>query len=103
MMLPEDGMIPGEVVGLAGPGSFGKTTLFNIIGCIFEPDGGRMALDGEAIHDGQWLNKNLRRLRLTQIGFVFHFHHLIPFRSVHGNKMFDRLERIIRLRDGGID
>lgn len=70
---------PGEVVGLLGPSGSGKSTLLNIIGCILEPSGGRMALDGEPIYDGRWLSKDLRRLRLTKIGFIFQFHNLIPF------------------------
>ena len=70
---------PGEVVGLLGPSGSGKSTLLNIIGCILEPTGGRMALDGEPVYDGQWLSKGLRRLRLTKIGFIFQFHNLIPF------------------------
>lgn len=76
---------PGEVVGLLGPSGSGKSTLLNIIGCILEPTGGRMALDGEAIYDGHWLSKDLRRLRLTKIGFIFQFHNLIPFLTAQEN------------------
>lgn len=76
---------PGEVVGLLGPSGSGKSTLLNIIGCILEPSGGRMLLDGETIYDGRWLKKDLRQLRLTKIGFVFQFHNLIPFLSALEN------------------
>jgi putative ABC transport system ATP-binding protein len=72
---------PGEVVGLLGPSGSGKSTLLNIIGCILEPSGGRMSIDGEAIYDGRWLSRDLRRLRLTRIGFIFQFHNLIHFLS----------------------
>jgi putative ABC transport system ATP-binding protein len=76
---------PGEVVGLLGPSGSGKSTLLNIIGCILEPSGGGMRLDGEIIYDGRWLRKDLRRLRLTKIGFIFQFHNLIPFLSAREN------------------
>jgi putative ABC transport system ATP-binding protein len=76
---------PGEVVGLLGPSGSGKSTLLNIIGCILEPTSGLMRLGGEAIFDGTWLKKDLRRLRLTKIGFIFQFHNLIPFLSALEN------------------
>ncbi len=70
---------PGEVVGLLGPSGSGKTTLLNVIGCILEPSGGRITLDGETVYDGRWLRADLRRLRLEKIGFIFQFHNLLPF------------------------
>jgi putative ABC transport system ATP-binding protein len=76
---------PGEVVGLLGPSGSGKSTLLNIIGCILEPSGGRMALDGEPVYNGRWLSRDLRRLRLMSIGFIFQFHNLIPFLTAQEN------------------
>jgi putative ABC transport system ATP-binding protein len=70
---------PGEVVGLLGPSGSGKSTLLNVIGCVAEPSGGRMLLDGEVIYDGRWTGGDLRRLRLDKIGFIFQFHNLLPF------------------------
>ncbi|MEO3429261.1 ABC transporter ATP-binding protein [Pelagibius sp. CAU 1746] len=70
---------PGEVVALLGPSGSGKTTLLNVIGCILEPNRGRMALDGETVYDGRWLRSDLRRLRLEKVGFIFQFHNLLPF------------------------
>lgn len=72
---------PGEVVGLLGPSGSGKSTLLNVIGCIVEPSAGRMVLDGELVYDGRWLRRDLRRLRLEKIGFIFQFHNLLPFLS----------------------
>jgi putative ABC transport system ATP-binding protein len=69
----------GQVVGLRGPSGSGKTTVLNIIGCILEPSSGRVRLEGELIHDGKWLRKDLRRLRLEKIGFIFQQHNLLPF------------------------
>ncbi|MDR3531140.1 MAG: ABC transporter ATP-binding protein [Rhodopila sp.] len=69
----------GETVGLLGPSGCGKTTLLNVIGCVTEPSGGWMRLDGEEVYDGQWLRHDLRRLRLEKIGFIFQTHNLLPF------------------------
>jgi len=69
----------GEVVGLLGPSGSGKSTLLNVIGCIVEPNEGWMRLDGEVVYDGQWQRRDLRRLRLEKIGFIFQFHNLLPF------------------------
>lgn len=76
---------PGEVVGLLGPSGSGKSTLLNIIGCILEPSSGRMELDGQLVYDGGWRQKDLRRLRLDSIGFIFQFHNLLPFLNAAEN------------------
>jgi putative ABC transport system ATP-binding protein len=75
----------GEVVALLGPSGSGKTTLLNIIGCIIDPSGGRVTLDGELVYDNRWLRGDLRRLRLDKIGFIFQFHNLLPFLNARDN------------------
>lgn len=75
----------GEVVALLGPSGSGKTTLLNIIGCILAPSAGRVALDGEPVFDGGWLRRDLRRLRLDKIGFIFQSHNLLPFLTAQEN------------------
>jgi putative ABC transport system ATP-binding protein len=75
----------GEVVALLGPSGSGKTTLLNIIGCILAPNAGRVALDGEPVFDGGWLRRDLRRLRLDKIGFIFQAHNLLPFLTAEEN------------------
>ncbi|WP_119420985.1 ABC transporter ATP-binding protein [Desertibaculum subflavum] len=75
----------GEVVGLLGPSGSGKSTLLNVIGAIVEPNQGWMRLDGEMIYDGQWLRRDLRRLRLEKIGFIFQTHNLLPFLDATDN------------------
>ncbi len=69
----------GEVVGLLGPSGSGKTTLLNVIGCVIEPTEGRVSLDGELVYDRRWLRRDLRRVRLEKIGFIFQVHNLLPF------------------------
>jgi putative ABC transport system ATP-binding protein len=79
-------VFPRQVVALLGPSGSGKTTLLNIIGCILDPSSGSMQLDGELVlDDGQWQRRDLRRLRLDKIGFIFQFHNLIPFLDATDN------------------
>jgi len=76
---------PGTVVGLRGPSGSGKTTLLNVIGCILEPNSGKLTLNGEKVYDGRWLRHDLRRLRLEKIGFIFQSHNLLPFLNAWEN------------------
>lgn len=69
----------GGVVGLLGPSGSGKSTLLNVVGCIVEPNEGWIRLDGEVVYDNQWQRRDLRRLRLEKIGFIFQTHNLLPF------------------------
>ena len=55
---------PGSIVALVGPSGSGKTTLTNLIPRLYEPNAGRLLLDG---HDLQTLD--LKFLR-QQIGIV---------------------------------
>lgn len=75
----------GEMVGLRGPSGSGKSTLLNVIGCVSEPSAGRMRLDGDLVYDGRWLRRDLRRLRLMKIGFIFQTHNLLPFLTATEN------------------
>jgi putative ABC transport system ATP-binding protein len=75
----------GTVVGLRGPSGSGKSTLLNVIGCILEADSGRMTLNGELVYDQKWLRRDLRRLRLEKIGFIFQAHNLLPFLNAWEN------------------
>lgn len=80
-------IFPEQVIGLLGPSGSGKSTLLNVIGCILEPNCGKMQLDGEAVYDEGWLRSNLRQLRLEKIGFIFQAHNLMPFLSAIDNVM----------------
>jgi putative ABC transport system ATP-binding protein len=75
----------GEVVGLLGPSGSGKSTLLNVIGAIIDPNEGWMRLDGEVVYDNHWLRRDLRRMRLEKIGFIFQFHNLLPFLDATDN------------------
>lgn len=75
----------GDVVGLLGPSGSGKTTLLNVIGAIIDPNEGWMRLDGEVVYDNRWLRRDLRRMRLEKIGFIFQNHNLLSFLNAIDN------------------
>ena len=52
---------PGEVVGIVGPTGSGKTTLANLMVRFYDPDSGRVTLDGHDLRDlsFQTLRKNI--------------------------------------------
>jgi ATP-binding cassette, subfamily B, bacterial len=52
---------PGEVVGIVGPTGSGKTTLANLMVRFYDPDAGRVTLDGHDLRDlsFQTLRKNI--------------------------------------------
>ena len=41
----------GEILGLIGPNGSGKTTMFNLISGIYDPDNGQIELKGEDVID----------------------------------------------------
>ena len=66
----------GEMVMLAGPSGSGKTTLLSIIGCILSPTSGSVRVRGQEVSNlGE---KELPRVRLEHIGFVFQGFNLFP-------------------------
>lgn len=75
----------GETVALLGPSGSGKTTLITMIGCITEPSGGELTLDGDLMYDQKWHVSDTRRVRREKIGFIFQSHNLIPFLTVLEN------------------
>jgi putative ABC transport system ATP-binding protein len=44
-----------------------------------------MQLDGEVVYDNRWLRRDLRRLRLEKIGFIFQTHNPLPFLNATDN------------------
>lgn len=66
----------GESVALLGPSGSGKSTLLNCLGLLDSPDKGKIFLHGQEV--SQLSEKERARIRLTELGFVFQFHHLIP-------------------------
>jgi putative ABC transport system ATP-binding protein len=73
----------GEFVLLSGPSGSGKTTLLSILGCVLSPTSGHVSLLGEDI--SRATERDLPRLRLSYIGFVFQTHNLIASLSATDN------------------
>ena len=73
----------GDFAAVAGPSGSGKTTLFNLIGGLDEPTSGKVTVDGEAL--AGMSRKELSRLRLDKIGFVFQAYNLIPVLTAYEN------------------
>lgn len=66
----------GEVMMLMGPSGSGKTTLLSIMGCILRPTSGSVKIRGREIAGlGE---KELPRVRLENIGFIFQGFNLFP-------------------------
>ena len=73
----------GEYVAIAGPSGSGKSTLLQLIGGIDTPSSGSVELLGtrlDALSD-----RELTRLRLTRMGFVFQRFHLLPVLTAREN------------------
>jgi putative ABC transport system ATP-binding protein len=74
---------PGDYVAIAGPSGSGKSTLLQLMGGIDSPSGGSVELLGtrlESLGD-----RELTRLRLTRLGFVFQRFHLLPVLTAREN------------------
>lgn len=73
----------GEFTALIGASGSGKSTLLNMIGCIDNPDTGKVWIQGV---DVGTLNDNAKSdLRNQKIGFIFQSFNLVPVLSVFEN------------------
>jgi putative ABC transport system ATP-binding protein len=73
----------GEFTALVGPSGAGKSTLLNMVGCIDEPDQGRVMVEGR---DVAHLSDDERSgLRNEKIGFIFQTFNLVPVLDVYEN------------------
>ncbi len=85
----------GEFTTIAGPSGSGKTTLLNMVGCVDVPTGGEVIFDG--VSTTSLSDKDLTKLRLQKLGFIFQSFNLVPVLSV-----FQNVELPLLLQ-GGID
>jgi putative ABC transport system ATP-binding protein len=61
---------------LMGPSGSGKTTLVSILGCILRPTSGSVRIVGEDVT--QLGEKDLPRIRPSNVGFIFQGFNLFP-------------------------
>jgi putative ABC transport system ATP-binding protein len=73
----------GEYVAIAGPSGSGKSTLLQLIGGIDVPTAGEVEILGTRLDTLS--DRDLTRLRLTRLGFVFQRFHLLPVLTAREN------------------
>src|SRR5664279_4871637 len=73
----------GEFLSIAGPSGSGKTTLLNLIGCVDTPTEGIVRIAGKVTETMS--ERELTRLRLNTIGFIFQSFNLVSVLSVFQN------------------
>lgn len=73
----------GQFVAIMGPSGCGKSTLLNIIGLMDSPRSGSYLFNGQEI--ASYNEKQLSRLRKSNIGFVFQSFNLVAELSVKDN------------------
>jgi putative ABC transport system ATP-binding protein len=74
---------PGEYVAIVGPSGSGKSTLLQLVGGIDTPSGGSVEILGTRLET--LADRELTRLRLTRLGFVFQRFHLLPVLTAREN------------------
>ena len=74
---------PGEYVAITGPSGSGKSTLHQLPGGIDTPSGGSVQLLGTRLETLS--DRELTRLRLLRLGFVFQRFHLLPVLTAREN------------------
>jgi putative ABC transport system ATP-binding protein len=79
----------GEFICIAGPSGSGKTTLLNLIGCVDTATRGVVEVAGR--DTGSLKERELTRLRLDTIGFIFQSFNLVAVLTVFQNVEFPLL------------
>ena len=82
---------PGQSVALVAPSGAGKSTLLHIAGLLEHPDAGEVYVDGVATTHLSDIERT--RIRRSDIGFVYQFHHLLPEFSALENVMLPQMIR----------
>ncbi|HHQ1004431.1 TPA: ABC transporter ATP-binding protein [Listeria monocytogenes] len=70
----------GEFVAIVGPSGAGKSTFLSIAGALLSPTEGEIAIGGKVLND--LTSKELTKVRLDKVGFIFQGANLIPYLNV---------------------
>ena len=87
----------GEFVAMAGPSGSGKTTVLNLLGGLTSPTEGTVRIGGQEIT--ALSDRELARVRLRRIGFVFQSYNLLPMLTAQENAEFTLLLRGMPARE----
>jgi putative ABC transport system ATP-binding protein len=87
----------GEYVAIVGPSGSGKSTLLQMIGGIDLPTRGTIEIMGTSL--GSLSDRELTRLRLTRLGFVFQRFHLLPVLTARENVELPMAEARVPARE----
>jgi lipoprotein-releasing system ATP-binding protein len=82
---------PGQSVALVAPSGAGKSTLLHIAGLLEPADSGEVYIN--AVATSRLSDVQRTRIRRTDIGFVYQFHHLLPEFSALENVMMPQMIR----------
>lgn len=78
-----------EFVALLGPSGSGKSTLLHIAGLLDAPNAGKVCICGDYVEN---LSDDARtKVRLTKLGFVYQYHHLLQEFSAAENVALPQL------------
>lgn len=70
----------GEFVAILGPSGAGKSTFLSIAGALLSPTTGEIMIGGKGLSNLS--NKELTKVRLDKVGFIFQGANLIPYLNV---------------------
>lgn len=70
----------GEFVAIVGPSGAGKSTFLSIAGALLSPTEGEIAIGGKVLNN--LTSKELTKVRLDKVGFIFQGANLIPYLNV---------------------
>ncbi|EAD8912763.1 ABC transporter ATP-binding protein [Listeria monocytogenes] len=70
----------GEFVAIVGPSGAGKSTFLSIAGALLSPTEGEIDIGGKVLND--LTSKDLTKVRLDKVGFIFQGANLIPYLNV---------------------
>jgi lipoprotein-releasing system ATP-binding protein len=82
---------PGQSIALVAPSGVGKSTLLHVAGLLEHPDAGEVFVD--QLPTAQLSDAARTRIRRTEIGFVYQFHHLLPEFSAVENVVMPQMIR----------